>query len=138
VLQQRGLAHENAYLEHLQSKGLSIANLRDIANENAACCETVAAMASGVDVIAQPVMVQGRWLGRADVLRKVPRPSKFGGWSYEVYDCKSEFWLASTARFLSSSPANPSVQPSWGHSTVSDNEENRPGRPEDSEQAHNA
>lgn len=30
----------------------------------------------------------GRWFGRPDVLRRVPKPSGLGDWSYEVYDCK--------------------------------------------------
>ena len=29
VLQERGMAHENAYLAHLQAQGVSIVNLRD-------------------------------------------------------------------------------------------------------------
>ena len=47
-----------------------------------------AAMKKGVDVIVQPPLAYGRWFGRADVLRRVERPSKLGPWSYEVYDCK--------------------------------------------------
>src|SRR5262249_37812184 len=32
--------------------------------------------------------VEGRWFGRADVLRRVARPSGLGSWSYEVWDTK--------------------------------------------------
>ena len=39
-------------------------------------------------MIAQATLANGRWFGRADVLRRVERPSKLGDWSYEVYDCK--------------------------------------------------
>src|ERR1700728_2197573 len=88
VLQQRGLAHETAYVEHLKSQGLLIANLRDIVQELDARAETFAAMKRGVDVIVQAAMVNDDWLGRADVIRKVQCPSKLGSWSYEVYDCK--------------------------------------------------
>jgi len=42
----------------------------------------------GVAVIAQATLANGRWFGRSDVLRRVERPSRFGDWSYEVYDCK--------------------------------------------------
>ncbi len=38
--------------------------------------------------MAQATLADGRWFGRADVLRRVPQPSRFGDWSYEVYDCK--------------------------------------------------
>ena len=88
VLQQRGLAHENAYIEHLKCLELSIVNLREVANEAEAHAQTLAGMREGVDVLVQAVLIGSRWFGRADVLRKVPVPSKLGGWSYEVYDCK--------------------------------------------------
>jgi predicted RecB family nuclease len=41
-----------------------------------------------VDVVVQAALADGDWFGRADVLRKVERPSKLGNWSYEIYDCK--------------------------------------------------
>lgn len=88
VLQQRGMAHENAYVKHLESKGLNIANLRDVTDERRALAEACDAMKKGADVIVQGVLAEGRWFGRTDVLRKVDRASKLGHWSYEVYDCK--------------------------------------------------
>ena len=50
--------------------------------------QTREAMESGVEAISQATMANGRWFGRADVLRRVERASKLGSWSYEVYDCK--------------------------------------------------
>jgi predicted RecB family nuclease len=88
VLQQRGLAHESAYVEHLKFLGLSIVNLRDVLNEVDARLETFCAMQQGVDVVVQAVLTGPRWFGRADVLRKVAVPSRLGDWSSEVYDCK--------------------------------------------------
>ena len=89
VLQQRGLAHEAAYIQHLQSQGFSVVNIQDGDGEKTAFEKTCAAMQSGADVIVQAVLAQGgNWLGRADVLRRVALPSKLGDWSYEVYDCK--------------------------------------------------
>ena len=88
VLRQRGFEHENAYLEHLAAQGMSIVDLRDIGDDKRAVAETFAAMERGADVIAQGTLANGRWFGRADVLRRVERASKLGGWSYEVYDCK--------------------------------------------------
>ncbi len=49
---------------------------------------TLAAMRDGADVIYQAPLADERWHGRADFLRKVARPSKLGGWSYEVTDAK--------------------------------------------------
>lgn len=88
VLKERGLAHEDAYLRHLRSKGLSICDLREVQNEASALAETTRAMHEGVEVIAQAVMRSEPWFGRADVLMKVPTPSNLGEWSYEVHDCK--------------------------------------------------
>ena len=82
------MAHEDAYLAHLEAQGVSVLNLRDIEDSERALAETRAAMESGVEAIAQATMANGRWFGRSDVLRRVERASKLGGWSYEVYDCK--------------------------------------------------
>ena len=88
VLRERGFALENAYLEHLAAQGAVVLNLRDIVEDERAIAETVAAMEKGAEVIAQATLTSGRWFGRADVLRRVEGASKFGSWSYEVYDCK--------------------------------------------------
>jgi predicted RecB family nuclease len=88
VLQQRGMEHETAYLSHLETQGISILNMREIGNDDHALAETIAAMKRGVEAIAQATLANGRWFGRADILRKVDRPSNLGPWSYEVYDCK--------------------------------------------------
>jgi uncharacterized protein len=87
VLQQRGLEHESAYVAYLAAQGLSVVDLRDV-SEQEASHEVATAMEKGVDIIVQPTLVSGRWFGRADVLRRVERASRLGGWSYEVYDCK--------------------------------------------------
>jgi predicted RecB family nuclease len=88
VLRERGFEHEASYLKHLTAQGMQIVDLREIGDDQRAVAETFAAMERGVDVIAQATLANGRWFGRADVLRRVERAGKFGGWSYEVYDCK--------------------------------------------------
>jgi uncharacterized protein len=88
VLEQRGLEHETAYINHLTSQGLSLVNLREIGDEASAYEKTRTAINEGVDVVVQGVLTAGRWFGRADVFRKVPIPSVLGDWSYEVFDCK--------------------------------------------------
>src|SRR5690606_13107256 len=49
---------------------------------------TVDAMKSGADVIYQGALFDGTWVGRADFLLRVEKPSILGGWSYEVLDTK--------------------------------------------------
>jgi predicted RecB family nuclease len=87
VMRQRGLAHEEAYVAHLAAAGLTVRDLRN-EPESSALRETVAAMEAGADVIVQAALEHNNWYGRADVLRKVTKPSNMGCWSYEVYDCK--------------------------------------------------
>jgi uncharacterized protein len=90
VLQQRGFEHERAYIGSLRSKGLSVVDLSNEAEEGAPEV-TSAAMKSGAQVIVQASLANGDWRGRADVLLRVEQPekkSRLGDWSYEVVDCK--------------------------------------------------
>src|SRR5262249_20738194 len=84
VMTQRGFEDERQYLEHLKHRGLSIVTVDNVQDDAAVEC-TREAMRSGADVIAQGALASGcgRWFGRADVLRKVPRASQLGSWSYE-------------------------------------------------------
>jgi predicted RecB family nuclease len=88
VLRQRGLEHERAYLAHLEGQGRRITRLDEEEESRRGLERTVAAMYAGADVIAQATLAGGRWLGRADVLLRVERPSGLGAWSYEALDTK--------------------------------------------------
>lgn len=94
LLEQRGFAHEAAYVDHLRAQGRTVTSLvvpKDdhVAGAPAAAFErTVAAMREGADVIVQPTLTSNRWLGRADVFLRVDRPSRLGSYSYEVVDTK--------------------------------------------------
>ncbi|MCX6593176.1 MAG: TM0106 family RecB-like putative nuclease [Acidobacteria bacterium] len=88
VIQERGLDHERAYIEHLLSEGLSIKNLDEYKDDVNSVAETLKAMAAGIEVIVQGALKNDRWFGRPDVLRRIEVPSNFGSWSYEPYDCK--------------------------------------------------
>jgi hypothetical protein len=85
VLQQRGLEHERAYIDSLRSKGLTVIDLSNEAEEVAAEAAW-AAMKSGADAIVQATLESGDWRGRADVLLRVEqikKPSRLGNWSYD-------------------------------------------------------
>ena len=88
VLEERGRRHEAAYLAYLQEQG------HDILLEGGGLERTRDAMKSGVGVIPQADLQNGRWRGRADILLKVAKPSHLGPWSYEVVETK----LASETR----------------------------------------
>jgi len=87
LLAERGREHEAAYLRHLRAQKLTVAEVQ--AAPGADSVETtVKAMRDGADVIYQAPLANERWHGCADFLRKVPRPSELGSWSYEVVDAK--------------------------------------------------
>jgi predicted RecB family nuclease len=75
LLWQRGLEHEKRYVESL-------------GEEMVDQVEAVEAMRRGTPIIVQAALDDGRWFGRADILRRVERPSRLGPWSYEVIDTK--------------------------------------------------
>jgi hypothetical protein len=69
ALRERGLDHERRYVKQLISDGLSVEDLSDNTNEGAVAA-SVEATRTGVDVIIQPALRNGRWFGRPDVLRR--------------------------------------------------------------------
>ena len=87
VIRELGLRHEARYFAFLEKNGLDLLNLAGM-DEARIVEETRRAMEAGVEVIAQGAVRCGRWFGRPDLLRRVARPSRFGNWSYEAYDCK--------------------------------------------------
>ena len=93
LMQERGYAHEAAYLERLRADGRSIheiqtGDLRTPDQLRAAEAETLAAMRAGRDVIYQATFFDGHWRGHADFLLRVETPSDLGSWSYEIADTK--------------------------------------------------
>lgn len=95
LIQEKGLAHEAAFLQRLES---GYAHVVDIAEGNPSFAQrvqlTIEAMRAGADIIFQASLQEGAFIGHADFLRKVPRRSELGDYSYEVIDTK----LAKTAK----------------------------------------
>lgn len=99
LYRRKGLAHEEAYVTQLRKNGTRFADIsehRD--NLEAAVGETLAAMHAGVDIVYQAALEDGRFIGHADFLRRVPRPSSLGDFSYEVIDTKLS--RSTKARYL--------------------------------------
>jgi uncharacterized protein len=88
ALWARGQSHEQDFVQYLQGQGLEPILIEGIDINDEAVAATAAAMAGGRPVIVQAALRNGRWAGRADVLRRVERPSALGPWSYEVVDTK--------------------------------------------------
>ena len=90
VLVERGALHEQSYLDHLEANGLPILRIDGIGIgvDTHAVAQTLNAMRAGAPILAQGALQAGRWGGRADILRRIEKPSDLGAWSYEVVDTK--------------------------------------------------
>lgn len=88
ALWARGQAHEKDYVQSLAEQGFESVVIAGIDIDDEAVAATQAAMAAGAPIIVQAALRSGRWAGRADVLRRVERPSALGEWSYEAVDAK--------------------------------------------------
>lgn len=88
LLVERGALHEQNYVEHLRSSGLPIVSIDGVGVDGAAAAKTHDAMKRGTAAIVQGALQADRWSGRADILRRVEKPSALGPWSYEIIDTK--------------------------------------------------
>ena len=88
ILRERGHRHEQAFTDHLTDQGLNAITIEGVDITDDAVAKTNEAMATGTDVIIQAALKHNRWVGRADILRRVERPSDLGAWSYEIIDTK--------------------------------------------------
>ena len=86
----KGDEHETRYVELLRERGVEMVELARPIGAGAieAAAATLAAMHSGAQVIHNATLLDEGWLGVADFLRRVERPSALGAWSYEVADTK--------------------------------------------------
>lgn len=88
VLQERGFEHEENYIKNLESKGLNVIRIPEDKSSSECFELTKNAMESGADIIAQAVLKQNEWYGKADILKKVGGESRLGNYSYVVMDTK--------------------------------------------------
>ena len=87
VMQQRGFEHEENYVEHLKSQGLSFESAEVTEGEDG-YRKTIELMKKGVDIITQGILKLEGWYGRSDVLKKVAVKSDLGDYSYIAMDTK--------------------------------------------------
>lgn len=88
VLRERGIRHEQAYVDHLREEGRTVQTIPGVGFETEAVAATAQAISQGVAVIVQGAFLTDNWGGRVDVLSRVEIPSALGHWSYEVFDTK--------------------------------------------------
>ena len=88
VARERGLSHEQGYVDHLRSSGFEVETIAGMEFNDEAFAATAKAMSLGRQVIVQGAFLADNWGGRVDVLLRVETPSSLGEWSYEVVDTK--------------------------------------------------
>jgi predicted RecB family nuclease len=88
VLAERGALHEQDYVDYLEASGLLVTAVDGVGVDSSVVTQTLEAMKGGEQVIVQGALQAGHWSGRADILRRVEKPSDLGSWSYEVVDTK--------------------------------------------------
>lgn len=95
LLQEKGIAHEIAYLERLRGEGRTIGEIPTDGSLEERVALTRAALTAGPDVIYQGALFGPPWHGFSDFLLKVPGvPSRLGDYAYDIADTK----LARTAK----------------------------------------
>ena len=92
LIKRKGEEHEQRYLEAMEARYGGITKFeraeRGLEAYAAAEAETLAAMRAGVHCIYQATFFDGTFVGHADFLRRIEKPSLLGAWSYEVIDTK--------------------------------------------------
>jgi predicted RecB family nuclease len=89
LIMAKGLEHELRYLDYLKSQGKSIIDLSEPPGTYEQRLEaTRQALKSEPEVIYQAFLYDQPFLGYADFLVRVEKPSELGQYSYEVLDTK--------------------------------------------------
>jgi uncharacterized protein len=88
LLWQRGLEHEQRFVESLRGEGRTVVDLGSLDDPVEHVAATLEEMVKGTEIIVQGALSDDRWFGKPDVMRRVARSSTLGGWSYEIADTK--------------------------------------------------
>lgn len=88
LVKRKGMEHERAVLDALKAGGAQVVEVAEHGDPAHLAARTQDAMHSGAEVVYQGTLVTAPFTGRTDFLRRVPRPSRLGDWSYEVVDTK--------------------------------------------------
>jgi uncharacterized protein len=131
LIARRGLEHEARYLASLEAGARRVTRIdpgehdapseQRLANLRRAAADTLAAIRRGDDVVYQATFFDGRWLGLADFLLRVERPSpRLGAWSYEVVDTKLARHVKASAllqicSYVEQLTEAQGVEPEWMH-----------------------
>jgi predicted RecB family nuclease len=130
IIRKRGFQHEARYLADLEADGRTTVkidldgSIDDRGDQlRAAAAATVAAMATGADVIYQATFFDGTWRGHADFLLRVEAPERSSVWGpyhYEVADTKLARHVKASAilqicSYIDQLERIQGVRPEWLH-----------------------
>jgi uncharacterized protein len=88
LVAQKGIEHEERYVEFLRASGKNVVAIETRGNLPQRVAETQRAMQGGAEVIYQAAFLDVPWNGSADFLIRVGGGSRFGNYSYEPADTK--------------------------------------------------
>ncbi len=88
LLQDKGFAHESAFLKKIRENRCRITEISDKETLEKRSFLTNEAMKAGAEVIFQATFLKPPWFGYADFLFRCEEPSMLGSFGYEVYDTK--------------------------------------------------
>ena len=88
LLAERGLRHEQAFLDSLREEGRDVVSIPEDHPAEERAAQTEQAMRRGREVIHQAAFIHDNWIGYADFLIRIDTPSALGDYSYEVHDAK--------------------------------------------------
>jgi predicted RecB family nuclease len=88
ILKEKGVAHEQLYLEKLKAEGRVVVEFERLDSIETMAEFTRQAMRDAAEVIYQGALTAPGWHGYSDFLLKVDTPSDLGDYSYEVADTK--------------------------------------------------
>jgi uncharacterized protein len=92
-----GYAHEAEVMSHL-TKGHAVEMMKETGSPESLARAAVQAMEEGAPYVYQGTLFDGRWLGRPDLLMRVPGASKLGNWHYVPVDVKTAHDLKASHR----------------------------------------
>jgi uncharacterized protein len=98
LLQDAGIEHEKAFLEHLRTSGKSVLEIASGGSLQTRVDKTLGAMREGVEVIYQAALLSPPWHGFADFLLRTTASSKLGSHGYQAVDTKLK--RSATAKFF--------------------------------------
>lgn len=97
LVRAQGERHERSFLQQLKDQGRQVVEVPGQGSARERADATLQAVREGAEVVYQAAFLDEQWVGYADFLLRVDRPSALGDWSYDIGDTKLARHLQVTA-----------------------------------------